>query len=36
MKMENEVRARMAGTVADVHVAPGSTVEGSAKLITLV
>jgi biotin carboxyl carrier protein len=36
MKMENEVRARLAGTVTDIHVAPGSTVEGSAKLITLV
>jgi biotin carboxyl carrier protein len=35
MKMENEVRARVAGTVAEVHVAPGSTVEGSAKLVTL-
>jgi biotin carboxyl carrier protein len=35
MKMENEVRARVAGTVAEVHVAPGATVEGSAKLVTL-
>jgi biotin carboxyl carrier protein len=35
MKMENEVKARAAGTVAEVHVAPGATVEGSAKLVTL-
>jgi biotin carboxyl carrier protein len=35
MKMENEVRARVAGTVAVVHVAAGDTVEGSAKLLTL-
>jgi biotin carboxyl carrier protein len=35
MKMENEVRARTAGTVAEVHVSPGATVEGNAKLVTL-
>jgi biotin carboxyl carrier protein len=35
MKMENEVRARAAGTVAEVHVTPGTAVEGSAKLVTL-
>lgn len=35
MKMENEVRARIAGTVAEVHVAAGATVEGNAKLVTL-
>jgi glutaconyl-CoA/methylmalonyl-CoA decarboxylase subunit gamma len=35
MKMENEVRARAAGTVAEVHVATGATVEGGAKLVTL-
>jgi biotin carboxyl carrier protein len=35
MKMENEVRARVAGTVAEVHVKPGVAVEGNAKLITL-
>jgi biotin carboxyl carrier protein len=35
MKMENEVRARAAGTVAEVHVAPGAAVEGNAKLVTL-
>jgi biotin carboxyl carrier protein len=36
MKMENEVRARVAGTVAEVHVATGTAVEGNAKLVTLV
>jgi biotin carboxyl carrier protein len=36
MKMENEVRARIAGTVAAVHVSPGATVDGQAKLVTLV
>lgn len=35
MKMENEVRARIAGTVAELHVAAGATVEGNAKLVTL-
>lgn len=35
MKMENEVRAKAAGTVADVHVVAGATVEGGAKLVTL-
>jgi biotin carboxyl carrier protein len=35
MKMENEVRARAPGTVAEVHVAPGAPVEGNAKLVTL-
>lgn len=35
MKMENEVRARSAGTVAEVHVAAGATVEGGARLLTL-
>jgi biotin carboxyl carrier protein len=35
MKMENEVKARAAGTVAEVHVAAGATVEGGAKLVTL-
>ncbi len=35
MKMENEVRAKVAGTVAEVHVVAGATVEGNAKLITL-
>ena len=36
MKMENEVRARVVGTVAEVHVIAGATVEGGAKLLTLV
>ena len=35
MKMENEVRARAAGTVADVHVLAGTPVEANAKLVTL-
>jgi len=35
MKMENEVRARAAGTIAAVHVAVGATVEGNAKLVTM-
>ena len=34
MKMENEVRARVAGTIAEVYVAAGSTVEGGARLLT--
>ena len=35
MKMENEVRAKSAGVVAEVHVVVGQTVEGNAKLLTL-
>lgn len=35
MKMENEVRAKAAGVVAEVHVQVGQTVEGNAKLLTL-
>ena len=35
MKMENELRATRAGTVTDVFVAPGATVEGGAKLIAI-
>jgi biotin carboxyl carrier protein len=35
MKMENEVRARAAGTVGQIHVKAGATVEGNAKLVTL-
>jgi biotin carboxyl carrier protein len=35
MKMENEVRAKVAGTVAEVHVMAGAAVEGNAKLLTL-
>jgi len=34
MKMENEIKAKQAGKIAQVHVAAGATVEGSAKLIT--
>jgi biotin carboxyl carrier protein len=34
MKMENEVRAKVAGTIAEVHVSTGEPVEGNAKLIT--
>jgi biotin carboxyl carrier protein len=35
MKMENEIRAKTAGTVSIVHVTPGAAVEGNAKLVTL-
>ena len=35
MKMENEVKAKAACKVVDVHVSEGATVEGSAKLFTL-
>jgi biotin carboxyl carrier protein len=35
MKMENEVRARASGTVAQVHVDPGTTVDRNAALVTL-
>ncbi len=35
MKMENEVRARAAGTVEDVHVLAGTAVEANARLVTL-
>jgi glutaconyl-CoA/methylmalonyl-CoA decarboxylase subunit gamma len=35
MKMENEVKAKAACKVVDVHVAEGATVEGNAKLFTL-
>lgn len=34
MKMENELRAKAPGTVAEVHVAPGAAVEANAKLVT--
>jgi glutaconyl-CoA/methylmalonyl-CoA decarboxylase subunit gamma len=36
MKMENEIRSRAAGTVAEVHVVAGNAVEGNAKLVTFV
>jgi biotin carboxyl carrier protein len=35
MKMENEIKAKAACTIAEVHVEAGVTVEGNAKLITL-
>lgn len=35
MKMENELKAKAACVVADVHVAEGATVEANAKLFTL-
>jgi pyruvate carboxylase len=35
MKMENEVKAKAACKVVEVHAAEGSTVEGGAKLFTL-
>ena len=35
MKMENEVKAKAAGRVAEVHVSEGATVEGNAKLFSL-
>jgi biotin carboxyl carrier protein len=35
MKMENEVKAKAAGVVAEVHVTAGTAVEGHAKLVTL-
>lgn len=35
MKMENEVKAKAACTVAEVHVTEGATVEANGKLFTL-
>ena len=35
MKMENEIKAKAAGKVSEVHVAVGDTVEGNAKLVTM-
>jgi len=35
MKMENEVKAKAACKVVEVHVTEGATVEGNAKLFTL-
>ncbi len=35
MKMENELRATRAGTVSDVFVATGDTVDGGTKLVAL-
>jgi biotin carboxyl carrier protein len=33
--MENEVRAKAACTVVEIHVAAGTAVEANAKLLTL-
>ncbi len=35
MKMENELKAKATGTVEEVHVVTGATVENGAKLVTL-
>lgn len=35
MKMENEIKAKSAATILDVHVAAGAAVEGGIKLVTL-
>jgi biotin carboxyl carrier protein len=35
MKMENEIKAKSAGKIAEVHVVAGATVEGNGKLVTL-
>lgn len=35
MKMENELKAKGAGTVAEIHVKSGEAIESGAKLITL-
>jgi len=35
MKMENEIKAKGAGSVVEIHVAVGDTVERNAKLVTL-
>ena len=35
MKMENELRAKAAGTVTEVHVAVGAAVEANVKLVSL-
>jgi len=36
MKMENEICARSAGTVAEIHAVEGAAVESNARLVTLV
>ena len=36
MKMENELRAKGAGKVAEIHAVAGATIEAGAKLITFV
>lgn len=35
MKMENEIRARSGGTVAEIHAVAGTAVESNARLVTL-
>jgi len=35
MKMESEVKAPVAGTVAEIHVSAGDTVQAGAPLLTL-
>jgi biotin carboxyl carrier protein len=35
MKMENEIKAKGAGKIAELHVAVGDTVERNAKLVTM-
>jgi biotin carboxyl carrier protein len=35
MKMENEIKAKAAGKILELHVAVGETVERNAKLVTL-
>jgi len=35
MKMMNEIRAHRTGTVTQVHVTPGATVEAQTPLVTL-
>jgi len=35
MKMENEVRSPVTGTVRDIKVKPGDTVEGGAVLVVV-
>lgn len=35
MKMENEIKADRGGTVADIHVEPGQSVEATDRLVTL-
>jgi glutaconyl-CoA/methylmalonyl-CoA decarboxylase subunit gamma len=34
MKMENELKAKGAGTIAEIHVKPGDAIEAGAKLVT--
>ncbi|MGH7284928.1 MAG: acetyl-CoA carboxylase biotin carboxyl carrier protein subunit [Polyangiaceae bacterium] len=34
MKMENEIKAKQAGKIAEIHVAAGATVEANGKLVT--